>query len=270
MQAMRNNDDDRREAEIKLLIFAESPATVMNAIASLHEIDGHRLGPAQIRVLRDTYFDTPDRRLRERRFNLRLRNDDDRLLMTLKGPKSSVGSGIAMRSEIEAPWSRQTVERIRGVMMEAGIDMGEIPQIADPIRTLRKAGLAPLQSRHTRRHARDVLDGSGRPFAELVLDAVTYVLGENEIRHHEVEIEAYDATDAGSLEPLAHDLLARFGDVLRPWRRGKLATGLAIQDLLEKGRLAAHVHDGTLHPAAYDLIERHLAAARRSGRDLQL
>jgi inorganic triphosphatase YgiF len=266
---MRNKDDDRREAEIKLLISAESPVTVMDAIASLHEIDGHRLGPARIRVLRDTYFDTPDRRLRERRFNLRLRTDDGRLLMTLKGPKSSVGSGVVMRSEIEAPWSRQTVDRIRGVLAQADIDMGEAPEITDPVGTLRKSGLAPLQSRQTERHARDVLDGSGRPLAELVLDAVTYLFGDYEIRHHEVEIEADDAADAASLEPLAHNLLARFGGVLRPWRRGKLATGLAIRDLLEEGSLASHVDGSTLRPGAYDLIERHLAAERRSGRNIQ-
>jgi hypothetical protein len=127
----------------------------------------------------------------------------------------------------------------------------------------------PLQTRRTRRHARDVRHPSGRSIAELVIDAVTYMFREGDIRHHEVEIEAYDAADASSLAALADDLLARFGDVLRAWHRGKLATGLAIQDLLQSGRLAAHVHDGILRPVAYDLIERHLATERRSGRDLQ-
>jgi inorganic triphosphatase YgiF len=269
MQAMRNKDDDRREAEIKLLISAERPADVIEEIASLREIDGRPLGPARTRFLRDTYFDTPDRRLGELRFNLRLREDDGQVLATLKGPKSSVGSGVVIRSEIESPWSRETVGRIRSVLAEAGISVGETPDIADPAGTMRAAGLVLLQTRRTRRHARDVRDQSGRAFAELVIDAVTYLFGEREIRHHEVEIEAHDAAEASSLAALADDLLARFGDVLRAWRRGKLATGLAIQDLLENGRLAAHVHDGTLRPGAYDLIERHLAAERRNGRDLQ-
>jgi inorganic triphosphatase YgiF len=260
---MGNGGDDRHEAEIKLLILAEHPTDIIDAVASLGELDGRRLGPVRIRTLRDTYFDTPDLRLRERRFNLRLRNDDERLLATLKGPKTSLESGVVIRREVEAPWSAEVAERILSLLADAAIDLNGRSDIADPGDALRAAGLVPVQIRRTRRHARHVLDGSGRSFAELMLDAVTYLFGECEVRHHEVEIEARDVRDAAGLEPLADDLLKRFGGVLRRWRRGKLATGIAIRDLLEDGSLDGHVNDGTLDAHAYDLIDARIGGTRR-------
>jgi hypothetical protein len=118
----------------------------------------------------------------------------------------------------------------------------------------------------TRRHARDVVDASGIPFAEFALDVVTYEIRAREIRHRELEIEADNVAHATSLGNLAQDLLARFGDVLRLWRSGKLATGLAVQKLLRDGNLDDHVTEGNLHPSAYDLIERYVAATSRGHR----
>jgi inorganic triphosphatase YgiF len=258
--------DGRCETEIKLLIAAERPADVIGAIAHLPTIDGRPLGQARSSVLRDTYFDTPDRQLYERHFNLRARSEDGTLLLTLKGPKTRLPSGVAIRAELESAWSREALERVRGLLAEAGIDLCEAPGVAEPARSMRAAGLVPLQTRHTRRRARDVVDASGMPFAELVLDVVTYEIGGREICHHELEIEAHDAAHAVSLVPLAHDLLARFGDVLRLWRSGKLTTGLAVQELLRDGSLDDHVTEGNLRPSAYDLIERHVAATMRERR----
>jgi hypothetical protein len=138
--------------------------------------------------------------------------------------------------------------------------------LADPASSMRAVGLVPLQTRCTRRRARDLVDASGTSFAELALDIVTYEIGAREIRHYELEIEARNAAHAASLVPLAQDLLARFGDVLRLWRAGKLATGLAVQELLREGHLDDHVTQANLHPSAYDLIERQVAATSRGHR----
>jgi inorganic triphosphatase YgiF len=258
--------DDSRETEIRLLIAAECPADVIDAITLLPTINARPLGPARTSILRDTYFDTPDRQLHARHVNLRVRVEDETCLLTLKGPKTRLRSGVAIRAEFESAWSREALERVRGVLAEAGSDLCEAPDVADPARSMRAAGLVPLQSRRTRRRARDVVDASGIPFAELVLDVVTYEIGAREICHHELEIEAHDAAHGASLAPIAEDLLARLGDVLRPWRSGKLATGLAVQELLSNGSLDDHVTEGMLHPNAYALIEEHIAATTRDRR----
>ena len=262
--------DNSRETEIKLLIAAECPADVIDAIARLPRINGRSLGRARTSTLRDTYFDTPDRQLYARNFNLRIRSDNGPSLLTLKGPKTRLRSGVAIRAEVEAAWSREAVERVRSLLAEAGIHLCEAPDMVDPAGSLCAAGLTPLQTRRTRRCARDVVDASGIPFAEFALDVVTYEIGAREIRHHELEIEAHNVAHAASLGLLAQDLLARFGDVLRLWRSGKLATGLAVQELLRDGNLDDHVTEGNLRPSAYDLVERHVAATtrdRRAGAD---
>jgi hypothetical protein len=258
--------EDSRETEIKLLIAAECPAEVIDAIARLPRINGRLLGRARTSTLRDTYYDTPDWQLYGRNFNLRIRIENDLSLVTLKGPKTRLRSGVSIRAELEAAWSPEALERVRGLLAEAGIHLGEAPDMVDPAGSLRAAGLTPLQIRRTRRHARDVVDTSGIPFAELALDVVTYEIGAREIRHHELEIEADNVAHAASLGILAQDLLARFGDMLRLWRSGKLATGLAVQELLREGNLDDHVTDCDLRPSAYDLVERHVAATTRDRR----
>jgi adenylate cyclase class IV len=86
---MREMADDWRETEIKLLIAAERPTDVIDAIAHLSRINGRLLGRARTSILRDTYFDKPDRQLYDCHFNLRIRREDGSLLSTLKGPKKA-------------------------------------------------------------------------------------------------------------------------------------------------------------------------------------
>jgi CYTH domain len=87
---MREMADDWRETKIKLLIAAERPTGVIDAIAHLSRINGRLLGRARTSILRDTYFDKPDRQLYDCHFNLRIRREDGNLLSTLKGPKIGV------------------------------------------------------------------------------------------------------------------------------------------------------------------------------------
>jgi hypothetical protein len=77
---------------------------------------------------------------------------------------------------------------------------------------------------------------------------------------HEVEIECKAEDGAGAAAALSADLRARFGEALRPWPYGKLATGRAIELMLRQGTqppvLAA---GGTLSPAVVDLLSLWLA-----------
>ena len=73
------------EREAKLVITAERPEAIADAIAALTSLAGQPLAPAGTVVQRDIYFDTPAGALRARRQSLRLRVTDRGTKLTLKG-----------------------------------------------------------------------------------------------------------------------------------------------------------------------------------------
>ena len=66
-------------------------------------------GGSTSRRLRSTYFDTGDFRLRRRGFTLRIREDGERLVQTLKSDGPSSAGAVLKRNE----WSRRSRRRCR-------------------------------------------------------------------------------------------------------------------------------------------------------------
>jgi triphosphatase len=248
------------EREAKLVVTAERPEVVAEAIARLARLAGRPLRDAGTAAIRDVYLDTPDGALRARRDSLRVRVQNGQPFLTLKGPGRSVGPGITERDELETPWSGEAYTRCLDVLGARGIALRRDVPGADPVAALLRAGLSRVQERETHRRLRHADDGGGAPMAELAVDEVTFRVDSGVVRHHEVEIEAKAPAGSDYLPLAVAELLASFPSALVPWRYGKLATGLAIERLLALPDGAEMVADGHLTPAAYPRLAALLSA----------
>ncbi|HKZ03939.1 MAG TPA: CYTH domain-containing protein [Methylomirabilota bacterium] len=248
------------EREAKLVVTGERPPVVAGEIAGLTRLGGRALRDGGAAAIRDVYLDTPAGALRARGDSLRVRVQNGRPFLTLKGPGRSVGPGVIERDELETPWSPEAYARCLDILATRGISLRPAAPGADPVDALLAAGLSRAQERETHRRLRYADGGAGRPVAELAVDEVTYRLAAGAVGHHEVEIEAKAPAGADFLPLAVTELQARFGSALTPWRHGKLATGLAIERLLASPGGAAMVVDGHLTPAAYPPLAALLSA----------
>ena len=255
------------EIEVTLLICAEEPERVANRIAGLTSAAGYRMVPQSPVLIHDYYLDTEDWSVRRAGLDLRVRKIDDTSLITLKGPPTSLGSGIIERLEIELPWSSQARTRILEELHIRGIDLLERRADlahANPLPAMAALGLISLQHRENNRAIRNIVsaEADGGPIlAELVIDSVIYHLGRRTIGHHEVEIEAKSEGGIGVLKAVAEELLEVCAPHLQPWEHSKASTGLAVEKLLDQENPAALLDDqGNLKPAAYEIIHRLLTS----------
>jgi len=85
------------EREAKLVITAERPEAIADAIATLTSLAGQPLAAVDTVMQRDTYFDTPAGALRARRQSLRLRVTGKGTKLTLKGEGRDVDPGVTER-----------------------------------------------------------------------------------------------------------------------------------------------------------------------------
>jgi inorganic triphosphatase YgiF len=233
------------EREAKLVITAERPEAIADAIATLTSLAGQPLAAVDTVMQRDTYFDTPAGALRARRQSLRLRVTGKGTKLTLKGEGRDVDPGVTERDELEREWSAEAFAEARAALERQGIALAAAPATGEPSSVLAAAGLAHVQERRLR-HA-----GAGAPIAELAIDEVTYRLASGPVRHHEVEIEAKADAGADYLPRAVAALRARFGDAVVSSRHSKLAIGAAMERLLAAPRGAGLVAGDRLTPAGY-------------------
>jgi inorganic triphosphatase YgiF len=265
---MTSSPDSRipSEYESTLAVVSDAPAEIRAEIAALSCLGRHEVVHADLVRIRDVYLDTPSGDLRIKHWALRLRFTRGSVSFALKGPATRTAWGGIERPELDAPWSREAPYRITRTLTDHGIpfDLRRSPGIdMPPVEALKRAGLLTIQQRETIREVKRVIGTSSRsPIAELALDGVSYYFGKQEVRHIEVEIEAKDLASAQEAKEVTEYLLALFPSALRPWDYGKLATGLALQDLLKAGDLAEMIRpDHYLKPSAYRLLEDYLDRA---------
>lgn len=251
-----------REVELSLVVTADEPEGVFRRLARLRELGAYTLRPRGSERIVDRYFDTSDGALRERGLALRLRAVNGTTLVGLKGPRRSRSTQTEDRFEQERPFSP---EAVREIGKRIGLELRALEPTAmdtdGPDEILAALlGVHLIQRRETVRLLRDVAD-SGEPtdpvLAELVLDRVRFEVGDREIRHYEIEVEA-KRTGRGTraAKEIAAGLLERYRGDLAEWPYGKLPTGRAIEDLLVRGELRDLGPDGALMPGAYDQIRR--------------
>jgi inorganic triphosphatase YgiF len=250
-----------REVESSVVIVAPDPEHVLRSLTHLRTLDGYRFARTDRRSIVDTYFDTPDAKLRKRGFALRIRVENGMRLITLKGRRSAASGASDNRLELEVPFSLDAIHEIRSrVHLPAG---KHSPRERESPEDLLQAelGVEAIQTRETERSARAIAGGDARTaVAELALDRVQFHVGQARVRHYEAELESKQPRSGPkAVRELVPALLRRYPDTLRPWTYSKLATGNAIAELMAKRRLDDVVSpDGTLAPQAYGLIARYL------------
>lgn len=263
----------RLEVEATLAVASESPSEVAARIEALGRVGGHPLEWRGREELRDVYLDTPGGELGQRGLALRLRRREAGWTLTLKGEARPAPGGGVERSELEVPWSgegwRRVLDELRGlgVAPPSGVDPDGASDPAadpgDPVNAVRAAGLRVVQDRRTLRRTARVLPagaGGGEPVAHLALDTVRYRPGSGRtVVHREVEVEATERAPEGLPGRIADRLRDRFGDELRPWEHGKLATGAALEAVDPPVD-----PDGDLLPEAYAVLEEELGDRRRN------
>jgi hypothetical protein len=227
------------EREAKLVITAERPEAIADAIATLTSLAGQPLAAVDTVMQRDTYFDTPAGALRARRQSLRLRVTGKGTKLTLKGEGRDVDPGVTERDELEREWSAEAFAEARAALERQGIALAAAPATGEPSSVLAAAGLAHVQE---------------------AIDEVTYRLASGPVRHHEVEIEAKADAGADYLPRAVAALRARFGDAVVSSRHSKLAIGAAMERLLAAPRGAGLVAGDRLTPAGYARLDVLLSA----------
>lgn len=253
-----------RELEASLVLTGPGSEGVVGVLADLDELAGRRLGPPEAVRLRDLYLDLPGEPLLREGRAFRLRRGDGDPIVGLKGPgRRAEGAGLE-REEREAPWGPPAVEVLRRALAGHEGAEGRRERLAaaaragePPLPALRAAGFHVLQDRETRRIRREILEGGGRA-GELAVDEVRFDTGGRRCVHREVEVEAATAGPAGRrlLGEAVAELERRFGDGLRRWEPSKLATGLALTELLSDGaRPGWLAPDGSVGPEGYERVE---------------
>src|SRR5215831_1923313 len=146
---MRTLRQSHVESEIAFVIIQDGPS-VSKDLARRRSILEYELRPGHVHRINDTYYDTPDALLRNRRTVLRVRNVDHLRLITLKSnPKEMKRMGI-VRTEIELPWSRVSLSEIMK-RLRLGRTIISQPEFSRtlPSKVLGDYGLHPIQERQT-------------------------------------------------------------------------------------------------------------------------
>jgi inorganic triphosphatase YgiF len=248
------------ESEATLLICSEKPAEIARKIARLTSLAGYRIQTNSPLLLRDLYFDTPNRALQAQEFALRLRGINQKWWIALKGKSEPLDWGGVQRLEIEARWSRRSWKMAVRELERRNIALqGQLARRADPIDALTSRGLRVVQRRETRRRVRKLMARRGtRVLAELAIDTVTFHF-EPRVRLYEMEFEAKAQDAPAALKMVMDDLLNRYGSALRRWEHGKLATGKAIEAMLRDGSLRGMLDaQNNLRLEAYHRIDDYL------------
>lgn len=162
------------------------------------DLSPYLLGERETHDLRDTLLDTAEYAVRNAKHSLRLRYDNGKGLLTLKGPKIVQGA-THIRSEIE-------VELGDGVPLEPTTWDTDI---ADPVHAIiGDASLQRLMTIHNRRRTWDIYH-NGVLVGEVALDRGKIVVEGTSEKLHEVEIELKGEGNPTHLELLMSKFLTQ-------------------------------------------------------------
>lgn len=226
------------EVEATLAVVGPDAAVVVDRIRHLTHLIGCALEPRPPQRLRDVYVDRGDGELRGAGAALRVRFPDaGRPVLGLKAEMRRLEGGGVERRERERTWGPDAWRMLEAELERFGLSPPAIDLDAgdEPLEALGRSGFDVVQDRETlRRPARLVRDGER--VAEIALDEVRYRFAGRELVHREVEVEAVGegppARDA--VARAARELADRFAPALRRWDHSKLATGRALERLLEE------------------------------------
>ena len=195
------------ELEFKLAV---PNAALLEQILFDPQIADVRTGGYRMIQMGTVYYDTPDRRLSARRWTLRIRQENDILVATIKTPAEGRARG-------EWECRANTIEAAIPLLLEAGAP-AELTQVLEGQR------LIPLCAAQFTRRAAEIAFADGT-VCELCGDIGVLMGGSKEENLCEVEVELKSG-DAETAEAFASELMDRFGLSEEP--RSKFARASAL------------------------------------------
>ena len=260
-----------KETETKFIILTSIDDEAIFSLAARGSCGWTWISSADGQMIQDTYYDTPDRELRSRKFGLRIRAKESLTLVTLKGPGVAGSSGTMEREEIEGSPDDEFISFLVSRIISLGVNLNRnYKRNVDPHELLTDLGLVPIQRRTTVRSIRRLcIRNSLDPAVELALDTVLYKIGNFDVTHRELEAELIKVDSGRDYHKLVLSLGQAFLPVARVWRVDKLALGFCLEEYHDRGLLHGLVHsDGRLSDKAYEMIEKDIleaAAGKVSG-----
>lgn len=223
--------------------FAIPDADIFFCLQTIDRLANYTLLTPQANPVRDTYFDTRDRRILAAGYACRLRQTGAGVWVTLKGLGRAEGA-VHRREELEMP-------------LPALLPFSEWPagQVHDRVSGwIGDAPLAPLftlqQSRMVRR-----LEEGDRSVAEWSLDEVRLTVGEREQVYFELEIELEPGGTEDDLEIVVACLQDEWG--LRPEPRSKFERAMRFVEKEKLPRRPGLSADDTMAKAARKTFALH-------------
>ena len=132
------------ETEATLVIVAETPGEVADAVSALTELEGFAFLHAPDQSIRDRYFDTPDGAVGAAGIAVRVRELGTTRLITVKGPARPGAIVGVTREEQEQPWPDRAWALVRAEFGEM-LGVPASPPASDPLRALEAIGLVVVQ-----------------------------------------------------------------------------------------------------------------------------
>lgn len=163
-------------------------------------------GPFREIRMETTYFDTPERTLRRRKWMLRIRRENGQPICTLKTPLPDGGRG-------EWEVAEANLAQAIPALMKLGCPQ-ELGQVS---------GLAPVCGAAFTRLAAEVTWGGSR--LELALDQGVFLAGERSVPFSEAEVELKQGSD-GDCDAFAQALAQEYG--LTPEGKSKAQRAFAL------------------------------------------
>ena len=209
------------EIEVKYKALQKITAEQIEAL----DFAPYTRGARAIHPLYDTLLDTCDLAIKKERHRLRVRQDGEQYILTLKGPVTQVGE-LTMREEHEIVLTSHTPYSIDSWPEE----------IRD--RVLAFIGDRPLEALihvHNNRRAWDIYHQAEQQVAEIVLDEGTIEAGGLQEAMHEIEVELKESGNEEDASAICAILLAHLP--IKPSSKGKSKRGF---NLLKQSKKAAH------------------------------
>ncbi len=242
------------------MVVGRDQSETIEKISAIERAENYLFIEAGIKKIHDVYFDTEDGQLAKENFGLRIRRLDDDFLITLKGKPEPRSDGSVTRLEEEFFWGEEARKFIRDFFAKRKIaQAGKLspPEMSSPQDFFESFGLKIIHQRFNSRRLKNIVDENANDLIllEMALDQMTFPFREIELKLFEIELEQKSAQGGGAINFVKDFLLNRFGDELLLWQFSKLATGIAMQKLIQDDEFLVTIDsDGHLCEDSYRLI----------------